>query len=915
MAETSILVDGKLFLGRVEEQKQFRLALSETLYQNAGEELPYIFLLYGDGGIGKTTLAKRFQDIAQTELSFKDRAQVLWLDWEEERRKFAALQVGREHIKAETVLRVICEVFKRCGLVKSFKAYNDALKMRDEVERKAVEVMSTSNEREQFTELRGASTNLIASALRTGLPIIGEPGERLAKAFLDEGIKISGNRATQLLTAIKARLKARFSPQHYDFYLNPDEQLARALASDLKQIAKQKHLLLLFDTYEIVDRTDIWIRTMIRAAGPQVLWVISGRDDLTKSRQFGNEYFSGYSAEFPRRLLAYDMRQLAIADIRDYFTYVVPQRPLGDSEAEAISRATRGIPLAVSEAAEMWARGTSLPDLVGDINESTPNDQIAQKMSERYLLHAVSEVDKQALFALALALGDVETIRAMLHPPDGSLLNLEARLRTLRRDYASVHAGRARLHDEPALFFREYLKVKELRTEDWLRELIQRAINSLRTRLSKLEADLPYIEDRCSDEDWIKVSLNLTDYLFWLDEKEAWLWLLPRFIESLAYSPELKRGLLRIADSWKNELMKSGQKRLKILHIAGEASPSLEDKTLMLEELTQLARQGWLRAEDEDEYMAILTWKGGQLLHEKKLYRQALMHYKQVGETLASTAVTLRKHIAKDMWKLAESVIWPNGALMPVYSTEGEEISNELLSCLPESAFQIFKVGNAMHHFGRLQQAITIYNKALEIEQRAYILGALGDAYFALGRYEEAFAQIQKALDLAPSEEDVLYHLVNIIIKYQQLGRYEDAFPFFQRAIGITPKKAAAHRQLGFIYRVMGLDKEALHEYLIANEIDPKDFYTQTALAHIMRKLGREEDYIKYIEGARELMIDKSEYDRSCFESICGNVDEAFVLLKLARGKKQFNKDWARVDPDFEWIRNDPRFEEILAGA
>ncbi|MCB0028427.1 MAG: ATP-binding protein, partial [Anaerolineales bacterium] len=101
--QSQLTVDDRVFVGRVEEQKQFRAALAETLNPPAGENLPYVFLLYGDGGIGKTTLAKRFRDIALQEAPFKDKVQMLWIDWEDERKKFPELQVGREQIQAEDV--------------------------------------------------------------------------------------------------------------------------------------------------------------------------------------------------------------------------------------------------------------------------------------------------------------------------------------------------------------------------------------------------------------------------------------------------------------------------------------------------------------------------------------------------------------------------------------------------------------------------------------------------------------------------------------------------------------------------------------------------------------------------------------------------------------------------------------------
>ncbi len=78
--------------------------------------------------------------------------------------------------------------------------------------------------------------------------------------------------------------------------------MSLALAEGLESVAKKKPLLMFFDTYEIVDHVDIWVREVIKAAGAKVLWVIAGRQDLAQSRQFGNEYFRGYRETFPRRL-------------------------------------------------------------------------------------------------------------------------------------------------------------------------------------------------------------------------------------------------------------------------------------------------------------------------------------------------------------------------------------------------------------------------------------------------------------------------------------------------------------------------------------------------------------------------------------------------------------------------------------
>ncbi|MFO3796785.1 MAG: hypothetical protein ACK8QZ_05810, partial [Anaerolineales bacterium] len=405
------------------------------------------------------------------------------------------------------------------------------MRVREEAERKAAAALEPTGERDEFAALRGAGAGAIAKILRQGLPIIGETGEKLAQAFLEAGIKVGAEGAAHLRAALENRLRARLDPEQFTLFLHPNEKLAGALADGLKRVAKRKPLLIVLDTYEIVDRADPWLREVMRAAGPRLIWVISGRDDLSRSRQYGNEYFKGYNEEFPRRLIAWDMRQLAEQDLRALFAEAAPNRPLSDAEAGAFSRATRLVPLAIAEAAEMWRMGIALADIIGEIDEATPRGQIVSKMTARYFLHA-PEADKPALYALALARGDVEIVRAMLN------LEGDAELRRLERDYASVHYDEARLHAEAEFFLREHLKAPLQRSDPRVRTLLQRAVETLRARLEKLEADLPRLEDRCADDDWVKAALDLSEYLFWLDEQAAWHHLIPRFVEGLAYSRE-----------------------------------------------------------------------------------------------------------------------------------------------------------------------------------------------------------------------------------------------------------------------------------------------------------------------------------------------------------------------------------------
>ncbi|MDW8328170.1 MAG: hypothetical protein RMK99_16525, partial [Anaerolineales bacterium] len=703
-----IYIDGKMFLGRVEEQKQFRAALHEVLHPPHGETLPYIFLLYGDGGMGKTTLAKRFCDIARDEPPFKGRFQILWIDWEDERNRSSALRVGHAHISPETVFDTILAVATRAGWGNDFGAYQRAVRAREEAQKKAAAALEPSDERDEFAALRGAGASAIAKVLRAALPI-GEAGEKLAQAFLDAGIKVSAEQAARLRAALETRLRARLDREQFDLFLYPNEQLARALADGLKRIAARRPLLLVLDTYEIVDRADIWLRDVMRAAGPRLVWVLSGRNDLARSRQFGDGYFKGYSEEFPRRLVARDMLQLARQDLRDIFADFAPGRPLNEAEAQAFSRATRGVPLAIAEAAEMWSKGIALADIIGEIDEATPRAQIVHRMTARYFLHVRDETDRTALYALALARGDVAIVRAMLQ------LESNDELRRLEREYASVHYDEARLHQDAEFFLREHLKEPLQRTDARVQTLLRRAIEVLRARLEKLQADLPRPEDRCADEDWRKAVLDLCDYLFWLDEGEAWRYFIPRYVESLAYSRELRRGLAQQTEAWERWLSASGKKRARLLQAADDAEHADDERAELLDELTRLERLGYLQGEGETERRAILDWRRGKLLYARGQHAEALAAYERAERALPEDGKALKRHLGEALYDLAGEFLWPQDTRSAVYSAEAEKILPRVVAWLPEKQGAWYRLGVISRLACNYDAALEAYRRAIEL--------------------------------------------------------------------------------------------------------------------------------------------------------------------------------------------------------
>jgi tetratricopeptide (TPR) repeat protein len=206
------------------------------------------------------------------------------------------------------------------------------------------------------------------------------------------------------------------------------------------------------------------------------------------------------------------------------------------------------------------------------------------------------------------------------------------------------------------------------------------------------------------------------------------------------------------------------------------------------------------------------------------------------------------------------------------------------------------------------QQALQLAEQLGNTQLQSWCHNGLGNVYRALGRPEDALAAYQRAIELDPKDATPHNGLGNV---YADLGRTDEAIAAYQRAIELDPKLATPHNGLGNVYRALGRTDEAIAEFQRAIELDPKNAVSLASLAGCCRKLGREAEAAEHIKIARETMAKENEYNRACFESICGNVDEALALLKVALEKKQASLAWVRRDPDLDFIRDDPRFKEL----
>lgn len=118
----------------------------------------------------------------------------------------------------------------------------------------------------------------------------------------------------------------------------------------------------------------------------------------------------------------------------------------------------------------------------------------------------------------------------------------------------------------------------------------------------------------------------------------------------------------------------------------------------------------------------------------------------------------------------------------------------------------------------------------------------LGETYLELGRTQEALAELDKALALAPNNDEI--HITKGVLLRQE-GDWAPAADEFQKAIALNPANALAYCNLGMVDINLGLKDQAVSEADQAIQLDPP-----FALAYVV--LGIVDSNQKDYQKARE---------------------------------------------------------------
>jgi serine/threonine protein kinase/tetratricopeptide (TPR) repeat protein len=175
----------------------------------------------------------------------------------------------------------------------------------------------------------------------------------------------------------------------------------------------------------------------------------------------------------------------------------------------------------------------------------------------------------------------------------------------------------------------------------------------------------------------------------------------------------------------------------------------------------------------------------------------------------------------------------------------GEAIESET-TCLNYYLF-----GNLLRDLGRLDEAIDIYHKAIELDPKdSYAHGNLARTLNMQGKPDEAIAAYRMAIEADPLRVGDTRQTLSQVLRQQ--GKLDDAIAVCREAVEVDPQDARTYHTLGLCLRDQGNRDEAFAAFSKGIEINPNNPELRGVRASAYVVMGQwdkaEADYEKQLQ-------------------------------------------------------------------
>ena len=187
-------------------------------------------------------------------------------------------------------------------------------------------------------------------------------------------------------------------------------------------------------------------------------------------------------------------------------------------------------------------------------------------------------------------------------------------------------------------------------------------------------------------------------------------------------------------------------------------------------------------------------------------------------------------------------------ALLPACATTTAE--DEIRKLEARSAYE---AGVKSIADGRVSLGLASLRQAAEVEpQNPLYRNAVGAVLLNVGRFPDAQAEFQKAVELDPTYADAFHNLGSA---YAEQGKWDEAIGAYKKALAQTiyASPENTYNNLGYAYWALDRRKDAEDAFRAALQLEPKLVPSHFWLGVLLQKEGRGDEAKAHLRAARDL--------------------------------------------------------------
>lgn len=194
----------------------------------------------------------------------------------------------------------------------------------------------------------------------------------------------------------------------------------------------------------------------------------------------------------------------------------------------------------------------------------------------------------------------------------------------------------------------------------------------------------------------------------------------------------------------------------------------------------------------------------------------------------------------------------------------------------------------------------------------------------AMGRFDQSAAEAKRALELDPFSE---FTMDSSDWAFYLNRHYDLAIEQTQRTLNLAQGTPWVHYDFGQVYDATGRHREAIEEYIQAEELFGLSPSRLAELRVAYQQSGEKGYWRKSLEFCQEASKQKRKFATASGYGFCdyvkdlylalfhvrlGEFDAAFQSLETAYTKHETELIYLKVDPQWDSVRSDPRFQSLL---